>query len=110
MGNGEIKCSGNPLELKTKYGGGYTLSIVFDPKNTSEVLNYIKEHQLFHNIVDENKSGNIVLKIPSGNYSLKQLTPFLSVLENKLETEEKSGMIKDYSMSLTCMLSFSIWD
>eukprot|EP01080_Neovahlkampfia_damariscottae_P010983 gene10983-3689_t len=103
MGNGEVKCSGNPLELKTKYGGGYTVSIVFDPKHQQDVTGFIQQHELEHTISDENKSGNIILKIPSGNYSLKQLTPFLSTLENELETEEKSGIIKDYSMSLTSL-------
>eukprot|EP00416_Gambierdiscus_australes_P004493 CAMPEP_0171124018 /NCGR_PEP_ID=MMETSP0766_2-20121228/108362_1 /TAXON_ID=439317 /ORGANISM="Gambierdiscus australes, Strain CAWD 149" /LENGTH=56 /DNA_ID=CAMNT_0011586913 /DNA_START=11 /DNA_END=177 /DNA_ORIENTATION=+ len=27
MASGEMKCLGSPLQLKTKYGGGYTLAV-----------------------------------------------------------------------------------
>jgi hypothetical protein len=105
MANGEVKCSGNPLELKTKYGAGYSLSILFDQKNLEVVNKMIIENIPYGTTKASDKSGNIVLNIPPGERALKSITPMLNVFEKNMQTEEKEGIIKDYTISLACKIS-----
>jgi hypothetical protein len=107
MANGEVKCSGNPLELKTKYGAGYSLSILFDPKNLEQVNKMIIENIPYGTTKASDKSGNIVLTIPPGEHALKNITPLLNVFEKNMQTDEQEGTIKDYTISLTCKISLN---
>lgn len=103
MADGEVKCSGNPLELKTKYGAGYSLSILFNPKQQNQFDDLISNYLQYYAVASSDV-GNLILTIPQGENSLKNATPLLTILEDNLQTEGKEGIIRDYSISLTCLI------
>jgi hypothetical protein len=43
MGEGEIRCCGSNLFLKSRFGGGYKLTVEFDKSITEQQQNFISE-------------------------------------------------------------------
>jgi len=72
VNNGKIVCVGHPNELKARYGVGYTLSVLHNLQNSTEVMRFISQ------VAPESKlvnllPGSCIFSIPKNSIKLSNL-------------------------------------
>jgi ABC-type multidrug transport system ATPase subunit len=91
MSNGEFKCEGSPLKLKSDFGDGYTISMILNEGKEDEITKRIQD---IPNIkLESNRFGQMKFKYPS-KLPLKSITEILTEFE-------KLAIIRDYNISQT---------
>jgi ABC-type multidrug transport system ATPase subunit len=91
MSNGEFKCEGSPLKLKSEFGEGYTISMIFNEGKENGIKQRIQE---IPNIkLDSNRFGQMTLNYPS--------TLPLKLISEMLTEFEKLEFIRDYTICQT---------
>lgn len=127
MADGKLRCVGNSLELKAKYGAGYNLTIVSNEGRDNDLKAFVKE-RLPQAVLFREDAGSIIYNVLP-EY-LKQIGTFLKIIEtvtkaniaklNKAEGEEEKvdlsevgvdeatfqrlrSIIKDWEISYTTL-------
>lgn len=98
MSEGEVRCSGSPLFLKTRFGVGYLLSI---SKTDADVLvgpihSLVKEVVSTATIVSS-VAGEVIFRLPLDSVSL------FAELFSKLKINCNELMVSSYGISLTTL-------
>lgn len=101
MAYGKVRCIGNSLTLKKRYGGGYTLNLISNTEDTQAVKNLVKQALPEALLITAN-SGSVMYNIPS-NVNGQRLTKFLETIESCLVEATKEGILKDWGISHTSM-------
>jgi len=79
MADGKLRCVGNSLELKAKYGAGYNLTMVSNEGKESELKEFVSEY-LPEAVLFREDAGSIIYNVLP-KY-LKKIGSFLKVVEN----------------------------
>lgn len=101
MVNGKLKCIGDTLHLKHKYGAGYNLSAICDPKRTEELKSIVSKHISKSTVIVEN-AGSVVFNVSAE--CTKELGELLKIIE-ELSDENlgETKLIRDWGIS-SCTL------
>ena len=96
MSNGKIKCLGDSLYLKNKYGGGYSLSInLFEIEKIEEIIKIVTEIHSNSKVISKN-SGNVLFKLTSTSGKFPELL-------SEIEKKEEEKIIKNWGISQTTL-------
>jgi ABC-type multidrug transport system ATPase subunit len=96
MANGNIKCLGDSLYLKNKYGGGYSLTLNLNEiEKSEEMIALVKQHFENSNVISSN-SGNILFKLTSNTGEFTELL-------KEIEIKEEEKIVKNWSISQTTL-------
>jgi len=98
MSHGKLKCIGNSLHLKNKFGLGYRLNLSTPPEREQEIKQIVEERVRGCELV-ASTGGNLVYGVPTS--SLSQLIPFFQFIEDNKSQE--GFIIKDWGMSQTTL-------
>jgi ABC-type multidrug transport system ATPase subunit len=99
MAYGKVRCIGNSLSLKKRYGGGYTLNLISNSGDTHAIKDLVNRVLPEALLITAN-SGSVMYNIPS-SVNGQKLTKFLEIIENNLVETKKEGIIKDWGISHT---------
>jgi len=94
MSHGTLKCIGNNIRLKNKFGEGYSLKINFEPENETKIVEYIKS-LLPAAELKEDFPGNFTYSIPSSQLVMSNVISSLLA--------DKDIGIKDWGLSQTTL-------
>jgi len=98
MAYGQLRCVGDSLHLKTKYGTGYNLHIVLELENEEKFMSLL--HKYFPDLLPaQNDAGNMIFNI-SQDVMLK-LTELIEELESLGQGD--GSLVKDWSISHTTL-------
>eukprot|EP01080_Neovahlkampfia_damariscottae_P005699 gene5699-9519_t len=96
MSNGKIKCLGDSLYLKSKYGGGYSLTInLYEVEKIDQIVKLVQEIHPDSNVISKN-SGNILFKLTSTSGDFPELL-------SEIEKKEEEKIIKNWGISQTSL-------
>jgi len=98
MAKGKLRCLGNSLYLKNRYGNGYRLNIQVDAAYVS-VLTALVSEKLPTSVLVAETLGSCVFAVESEDFS-QRVIPFFRLLESR---SPDLSFIKDWSVSHTTM-------
>ena len=110
MANGRMKCIGNGLHLKNKFGTGYTVNVFTDFSNSQNICNMIKE--ITPNVVlTVNDAGSLSFRV--AKEFVNEMPKLIEFLEGNSEKEinkrksfsenKESNLIKEWGVSHTSL-------
>ncbi|KAL5259612.1 hypothetical protein ACHWQZ_G009905 [Mnemiopsis leidyi] len=94
MVNGACRCLGSIQELKNTYSQGYTVNILVEPENQSEVVKFVEE-QFQGAVLKESYPGYLMFSLGT-NYRW-------SYIFEVMETNKANLKLNDYSVSQTSL-------
>lgn len=95
MSLGRLKCLGNQLHLKNKFGEGYRLDIAFDDGRRSDLSHYV--HSIIPSVREVSSfGGHAEFQVPAGSVKI-------SSLFEKFEAKKKELGITDWGISNTSL-------
>jgi hypothetical protein len=93
---GTLKCVGDSLHLKDKFGNGYNLSILIDPEKENIFMDKIND--IFEGLKPiTSDAGNLIF-----NIQLDQIYTLTKYLED-LEINDNEKLVKDWGISHTTL-------
>lgn len=98
MAHGKLRCIGNSLHLKNRFGDGYRVNIATEIKNIPTVKEKVLEYVPMANLIAES-GGSLVFGIETVNHAL--MVPFFRFLEE--EERKHKPLIKDWGISQTSL-------
>ncbi len=100
MARGKLKCVGNSLHLKSKYGAGYSITLVANPGCVAAVRQLAADFLPHGKLISED-AGNLVFSIsPEHN---QELVGLLERVETIIQDKEKQSILKDWGISHTTL-------
>lgn len=96
MAFGKVVCLGDSLYLKNTYGHGYSLNIMTQNENSTQIINFIQGILPEAKIISSN-SGSILFNIPA-NIEMKKLIELIGNVE-----KGENKMIRDWGLSQTTL-------
>jgi ABC-type multidrug transport system ATPase subunit len=101
MANGSLRCIGDSLTLKRKYGVGYNLNLVIIPSKINELRQMIQKHIPDANEASNNAGSVIYTIVPE---KIGELSDLLETIEDHCEeTTEEKRIIRDWGISHTTL-------
>lgn len=100
MAGGKLRCIGDSLTLKNKYGAGYNLTIVSQEGMVTQVQDLVNEHMGSAATLSTEDAGNMIFVIDP-DY-IATLAKFLRFLEDSMD-QETGKLIKDWAISNTTL-------
>lgn len=97
MANGEAKCFGSPMFLKSRYGVGYHLTIVKQADCNVQQLRTLIQSSIDDSKVESNVGSEMSFILP------QESTNRFQTLFEKLEEEQESLGIESFGVSVTTM-------
>jgi hypothetical protein len=95
MAFGQLRCVGNSVHLKNKFGDGYHINIITYPKRSDQVLAFVKKALPEATLLASN-ADSLTFTLPFAH--MKKVPKFFKTLES---TER--SLVKDWSISHTCL-------
>lgn len=85
--HGEVKCVGQPLELKKSIGKGYRVTMICQKKDVGQVKALMKMVVPSSNFLEQSgDSGDLVFSVPTKN--VKELGSIFGLMENKKQNKQ----------------------
>ena len=80
MAHGKIRCLGNALHLKNKFGSGYKVTVIV---TTNELVQQIQQNtvSLFDNVIFTNQDYSTIFNIPQTKKNIEIMTKYIHLLE-----------------------------
>ena len=105
MANGQLRCVGDSLKLKRKYGAGYNLNLVIIPEKINDLRKMIKQY-VPDAFEASNNAGSVIYTILPEKIS--ELGDLLEAIENHCEetndsTKYSQKIIRDWGISHTTL-------
>eukprot|EP00825_Cyclidium_porcatum_P006564 TRINITY_DN13269_c0_g1_i2.p1 TRINITY_DN13269_c0_g1~~TRINITY_DN13269_c0_g1_i2.p1 ORF type:complete len:358 (-),score=55.42 TRINITY_DN13269_c0_g1_i2:259-1332(-) len=99
INQGEVRCIGTPIFLKTNYGDGYRLTIICNSQCMEQVRSQLRE--LMHSSKVVGESGDrLIITVPLDKN--QEIKTFFKVMESQKASELKS-MILEWGISHTTL-------
>lgn len=98
MAHGKLRCIGNSLHLKTKFGDGYRINIATKIETVTDVRNCVNQYLPNASLIAES-GGSLVFGVNTDDY--KTLVPFFRFLED--EEKKPNSIIRDWGISQTSL-------
>jgi len=95
MSSGKLKCIGNSLHLKTKFGTGYRIRVVTPNELSDETKGFIKQH-LPHGKLEDAAAGSLTYTLPPEFNG--EIPDFFAHLE-----KEEGHLVNDWGISQTTL-------
>jgi ABC-type multidrug transport system ATPase subunit len=100
MSNGSLRCIGDSLSLKKKYGAGYNLNLVIRPDAEAEIKKLLKSTIGEYEEVSSNAGSLIVNILPK---YINELSGLLETIEMICEGPPEKKIIRDWGISHTTL-------
>jgi ABC-type multidrug transport system ATPase subunit len=100
MAFGGLRCLGTSLRMKTRFGDGYHLNLVTEPRNAEKVKAMVHQLAPDAKVLSEN-AGNLIFNIPFGQE--KKLANIFQFVEKDLQEDESDRLVKDWGISHTTL-------
>ena len=98
MAHGKLRCIGNSLHLKSKFGDGYRVNISTTDEHMETIKSAVVEFVPHANLIAEN-GLTLVYGISVADY--QQLVPFFRYLEQ--EEQQQNPKVRDWGISQTSL-------
>ena len=96
MAHGRLRAIGTSMQLKTRFGNGYRVSIVTDHERLQEAKHFVDSKAPTAILTDDSSVGALTYQFPSHN--IDAVPSFIRHLD-----EEDSGLIRNWGLSQTSL-------
>jgi len=95
VASGLLKCLGNNIHLKAKFGSGYTIKLNFDPEDEPSIVEFVQQN-LASAVKEESFPGTVSFRVPKDTFVMSETIDLFLSNKEKLK-------IKDFGISQTSL-------